>query len=340
MQSLKATSLTEAKRERASLTSGLREGRVASRDGTTFYELFDEWQQGRTISERTAEHECYLVNQHLATLKGQQAQKVTPSDLARLLRGMRNEGLSEWTRSAVLRIVKAVFGLGVQRGLLTRSPVDGLTSAERPKQRNKRQIERLDSVAIAKLIAAAWSERWKAGLALAGLGGLRLGEVRGLKWGDIDLEGRTISVQRSLLPDGSPKPPKTEAGVRVVPLFPELRSLLLTWKVKCPFTNPDDYVLVTAARGPVQQRNAQRALQKAKEAAGLDALEGRLSWHSLRHSAGSVWLTEFGIPVTTVSAMMGHATPAFTLKCYGRDPRDERTMVADVLERAATAIGS
>ena len=53
---------------------------------------------------------------------------------------------------------------------------------------------------------------------------------------------------------------------------------------------------MTGSRGPVQQRNAQRSLTKAKQAAGLDQLEGRLSWHSLRHSAGSVWLTEYGLP--------------------------------------------
>jgi hypothetical protein len=35
--------------------------------------------------------------------------------------------------------------------------------------------------------------------------------------------------------------------------------------------------------------------------------------------------------------MMGHANPSFTLACYGRDPRDEQTMVADVLARAAAA---
>ncbi len=75
-------------------------------------------------------------------------------------------------------------------------------------------------------------------------------------------------------------------------------------------------------RLPVQQRNAQRALEKSKAAAGLDILEGQLSWHSPRQSAGSIWLTEYALPVTTVSAMMGHANPAFTLACYGaRSPR-------------------
>jgi integrase len=88
---------------------------------------------------------------------------------------------------------------------------------------------------------------------------------------------------------------------------------------------------------PLHSRLARTRSRRAKEAAGLDSLEGRLSWHSLRHSAGSIWLTEYGIPVTTVSAMMGHANPSFTLACYGRDPRDEQTMIADVLARAAAA---
>jgi hypothetical protein len=58
---------------------------------------------------------------------------------------------------------------------------------------------------------------------------------------------------------------KTEAGEQTVALFPELRRLLVAWKVKGPFTDSEDYVLVTASRGPIQQRNAQRALEKAKE---------------------------------------------------------------------------
>ncbi len=113
---------------------------------------------------------------------------------------------------------------------------------------------------MSKLIAAASTERWKAGLALASLGGLRLGEVRGLQWGDIDLAGNTISVRRSLLPDGSAKTTKTEAGQRTVPLFPELRRLLVAWKVKSPFTEG-----VRSRAG--QQRNAQRAGEG--EGAGL-----------------------------------------------------------------------
>jgi integrase len=232
--------LTEAKRERESLLAGLREGRVAGKDDATFLAVFEEWQSSRTISARTAEHECYLRDQHLALLKGQKVQAITASDIARLLRRMREDGLSGWTAGAVSRIVKGVFGLAQRRGIVTSNPCEGLTRAERPKQKNKEKIERLDSATTSKLTAAATTERWKAGLGLTGLGALRLAEVRGLQWGDIDLAGNKISVERSLLPDGSAKATKTEAGERTLALFPELRRLLVAWKVKSPFTDPSD----------------------------------------------------------------------------------------------------
>ena len=106
---------------------------------------------------------AFLCDRHLATFKGQKVQKITASDVARVLRSMRNDGLSEWTCAAVYRIAKGVFALAERRGILTKNPADGLTSAERPKQKNAKEIERLDSATLRKLIAAAPTERWKAG---------------------------------------------------------------------------------------------------------------------------------------------------------------------------------
>jgi integrase len=78
-------------------------------------------------------------------------------------------------------------------------------------------------------------------------------------------------------------------------------------------------------------------LATAVTASGLEAGEKRLSWHSLRHSAGSVWISELGLPITTVSEMLGHSNPSFTLKCYGHESRDPAAVVEDVLQRAAAA---
>ena len=121
MRTLRATTLTEAKRERAALVVGLREGRIASADNSTFSEVFAEWQAGRRIAERTAEHERYLCDRHLATFMGQRVQKISASEVARVLRSMRNDGLSEWTCTAVYRIAKGVFEVAERRGIVRRT---------------------------------------------------------------------------------------------------------------------------------------------------------------------------------------------------------------------------
>src|SRR5438874_4449882 len=73
--------------------------------------------------------------------------------------------------------------------------------------------------------------------------------------------------------DGTPGPPKTKAGYRVVPLVPALRRLLVAWKLRAPHTLPGDLVIGTANGGAVQERNIRRALDAAKETASLDETE-------------------------------------------------------------------
>jgi integrase len=107
--------------------------------------------------------------------------------------------------------------------------------------------------------------------------------------------------------------------------------------MRTPHTRAGDLVIGTADGLPVQERNLRRALDDAKAAAGLDGSDDRLSWHSLRHSFASMLATDLELPATTLARRTGHADAGFTLKVYARDRRDEATVVAGVLERAATA---
>jgi len=335
-QTLKASTLTEARRERESLLSGLREGRIAQRDGSTFEAMFSPWQDARNLSARTREYEQYVFDHHLPTMKGRKVQDIAATDVAKVLRGMRDT-YSGWTYSAVYKVFRGTFGLALRRGIITRNPMDGLADSERPVQRNAKKIAVLVGADMEKLVAAASTERWRAALGLAGLAGLRLGEVRGLRWGDVDLDGNAITVSRSLLPDGTPKAPKTEAGIRSIPMLPSLRRHLVAWKLKSPRTDPEHYVVCIHDGGPVQQRNLRRALDQAKEAAGLDGGEERLSFHSLRHSYASTLATDLDLAATTLARLVGHSDAGFSLRVYAKDGRDEVAVVSDVLARAAAA---
>lgn len=342
MRTLEAETLTEARRERESLLAGLREGRIAAPDRITFEEAFDEYLDSRSLSPDTRAHERQLFDTHLGTLASRRVQDVTPTEVARLLRDLRGRR-SEWTASAVWRILGGTCALAVRRGLLTKNPCGGVGRAERPTQRNAKSIRRLESSEVARLVAAGGSERWRAAIALAGYGGLRLGEIRALKWSDVDLDADTINVARSLRRNGQEKATKTAAGQRAIPILPALRRSLVAWKVRSPHTRPIDYVICTVERAPiVSTSNACRALEAAKGRAKLPQADSeRLSWHSLRHSAGSILVTELNLPITTVARILGHQDASFTLRCYARDARDEAAVVSDVLSRAAEArVGS
>ncbi|MFN0154678.1 MAG: tyrosine-type recombinase/integrase [Gaiella sp.] len=335
MRTLAAETLTEARREREGLRVGLREGRIAAPGKATFVDVFAEYQAARSLADRTCEHEKHLVDRHLVDLKSRRVQEITATEIALLLRGMRDK-YAPWTRVAVYRLLAGTFALALRRGIVTRNPVDGLAPSERPKQRNMKPVHILDVDAIAKLVKAGGSERWRVALALAAYAGLRLGEIRGLTWADVDREAGTVTVRRSLLPDGTAKSPKTSAGARVVPMLPALQKRLIAWKLRSPHTRPHDLVIATAGGLHVQERNMRRALDDAKTAAGMTETEGRLSWHSLRHSFASMLATDLELPATTLARVTGHADAGFTLRVYARDGRDAAAMVEDVLARAVS----
>lgn len=136
MRTLQAETLTDARRERESLLAGLREGRIAGPDTATFAAVFAEHQNARTLSERTRTHEQHLVDRHLGRLKSRRVQEVTATELARLLRELRGRS-SPWTCVAVYRILRGSFALALRRGIITRSPIDGLAPSKLPKQRER-----------------------------------------------------------------------------------------------------------------------------------------------------------------------------------------------------------
>lgn len=175
MRTLEAETLTDARRERDGLLAGLREGRIATPDTATFVEVFAEHQDARSLAERTRVHEQQLVDRHLAELKRRRVQDVTATELARLLHDLRGR-YAPWTCVAVYRILRGTFALALRRGIVTRSPIDGLAPSERPKQRNAKQVAVLDAGTMKTLVEAGTTERWRAALGLAGYAGLRASE--------------------------------------------------------------------------------------------------------------------------------------------------------------------
>lgn len=156
---------------------------------------------------------------------------------------------------------------------------------------------------------------------LAAFCGLRLGEVFALGVSSIDFDGRRVQVRRSLNALGELKGPKTKAGIRDVPMPSHVAELLREW-VESFYIENEDELLFTSMNGrPLDHGNYHiNYWYPVLKAAGFktDDKGKTIHFHALRHFFGS-WLIRQGMPITTVAAVLGHSTPAMTLRVYARE---------------------
>ena len=102
--------------------------------------------------------------------------------------------------------------------------------------------------------------------------GLRLGELLGLQWQDVDFEERVIIVQRQWTKTHEFSTPKTAAGTRRVPITTDMVALLRAEK-ETAFSKgrakPEDLVFPSRTGDPMMHRSVQRAFESIRDKAGL-----------------------------------------------------------------------
>jgi integrase len=151
-------------------------------------------------------------------------------------------------------------------------------------------------------------------ICLAGLMGLRVGEIAGADCEDMDLDGWRVHVNRQLHPGGKITAPK----------YRSKRSIDMDTITHKALADYRDFLGVWSGpllRGPHGERFSNSAtvyhIEEVIRRAGLvdDRGEGRYSSHILRHFAGSFWISQ-GVPVDRVSRQLGHRSYDFTHKTY------------------------
>lgn len=149
-------------------------------------------------------------------------------------------------------------------------------------------------------------------LALLAGGGLRIGELLGLRWQQTDLGTGTLHIVDA----------KTPKGIREVHLSPALREELALWRADAKHTGPADYVVHTSTGGKHNPSNLRRdvlspaaeAADAALEQAGIAPI-GAMTFHSLRRTYASLRCA-CGDDVRYTADQLGHEDPRFTLRVY------------------------
>jgi integrase len=160
-------------------------------------------------------------------------------------------------------------------------------------------------------LLAALPDSERALWATALYAGLRRGELRGLRWVDVDLDSREIRVRRGWDDEEGEIEGKSEAADRTVPILAVLTPILAAHKLA---TGRDGEALVFGieAGHPFDPSTVRRRALAAWKAAGLDPI----GLHEGRHTFAAVMIAA-GANAKVIQACMGHASITMTFDHYG-----------------------
>lgn len=299
----------------------------------TFSDWADRWLP-TTVNLRAstrARDESYLSNLIRPTFDKLPLSAITHMDVSAWVASLSAEGRAPATVVKASQIMAKIMRKAVADGRLVTSPCDGvaLPRIERVEMRFLTPDE------IVRLVEAM-DPRYRALVLLGAYGGLRAGELLGLRASRVDLlRGRvhvaatTVEVGGRLLLD---QQPKTKASNRSVPLPSVVLEALADHLTKYT-RGPDDYVFSAPEGGPIRLASwRSRYWTRAINEAGLAPLR----IHDLRHTAVSLWIAAGANP-KDIAARAGHTSVSVVLDRYGHLYDDAHTPVNEALDAMARA---
>lgn len=330
--------LKEARVARAEVISKLARGERVAPSRRAFAEVADAWLAAKTrLAPRTRHRYEEILRVHLLPrFAARRISDLCEDDVLWLIAEVEAAGCSAGTARKVLVVLSGILGYAARRGMLAMNPVLQLERGERP-QPERREMRILDRHGIERLLQAA-APNYRPLLATAVFTGLRLGELLGLTWADLDLNAGLVRVRKQLDRTGERVRPKTPCAIRDVELMPALARALLAHRERrfaIGQARSEDFVFGTGQGTPLHYRNVgRRGLDAAVDRAGL-ASAPRLRFHDLRHTFASLLIAD-GADVVFVSRKLGHASVKTTLDVYAHlfDAAEHGQRFRDALESA------
>jgi integrase len=241
-------------------------------------------------------------------------------------------GLSPRSVRYIHTLIHAALEQAKKEGMITINVAD----AVKLPHDQKKEIQCLDTEGVKKFLTAARDTKHFPAYFLALNTGLRRGELLGLRWKDVDLKAGSITVNQGLVRTKQGlvfQEPKTKLSNRTIGVSPQVVIALKDHKKRqneerlaagTAYNKEHDLVFCNELGDPICPRGFTRHFERLLKKSGL---EGKVTFHGLRHTFATLSLQE-GAAARTVQEALGHHKAAFTLDVY--------SSVTDKMKKEAT----
>lgn len=293
-----------------------------------FNDWLIHWLHQKKGQVRPATYQSYesKIIQHISPFfQGKQFVDLTGELLQEWVHSLQNT-LSINSIHAVYRVFKQVIKSAIEEKLLYRDPT---ISVILPKQ--TKSLVRSFSKSEQEALERNCQSTKELPILVALDTGMRIGEILGLQWQDINWQNQTIFVNKTVqrvkqnghteLTAGATK---TENSTRVIPLTQRLIFLLQEHRKDAE----DTFIFVGKNHTPIDPRTLRYRFDRIKKQSQV----ADLPFHALRHTFATRCL-ERGVSVTTVSSLLGHSSIKLTLDIYTNSFLSEKQEAIRQLEK-------
>ena len=274
----------------------------------------------RNTASRTSGRYEELIRLYITPSVGELVlTKLRPLQIEQAYTAIAERGLSPRTILQIHRVLRQALKHAVQWQLLSVNPAD----AVKPPRFERYEPKVFRPAELRTLFAQLDGTRYGALIRTAASTGLRLGELLGLRWSDVDLDAGVLQVRQTsqwITGEGvSFKPPKTHRSRRPVSLSDAVVEALRSHRLVQlserlllgPAYDDQDLVFATRTGTPINPSNVSRAWRSTLEKAGLT----HRRFHDLRHTHATFLMAQ-GVHPKVVSERLGHAGVSITLDTY------------------------
>ena len=301
----------------------------------TINQITEEWKEEKKKYVKKSTYAAYqlLIQNHIKPYFGD-LYEVNEEKVQQFVFDKLDAGLSEKTIRDIIIVLKMILKFGIKNGYLEYIQID----AKFPSKQEKKDLD-----VLSKADQKKFMEHLRNNFTFKNLGificlstGMRIGEICGLRWCDVDTDEGVIKVrhtlQRIYIIEGETRhtellldTPKTANSVRDIPMSSELLKML---KSLNKVVNENYYVISNDIK-PIEPRTYRNYYKKLCKQ--LDIPE--LKFHGLRHSFATRCI-ESKADYKTVSVLLGHSNISTTLNLYVHPNKEQKKKTIDKMLRS------